>query len=668
NDAFPLDASEASDTDGDGIGNNADLDVDGDGILDVNDAFPLDASEASDTDGDGIGNNADSDDDGDGTLNVDDAFPLDSSEASDTDGDGIGNNADSDDDGDGTLDVDDALPLDSSEVSDTDDDGIGNNADSDDDGDGILDVNDAFPLDASEASDTDGDGIGNNADSDDDGDGILDVNDALPLDGSEVSDTDGDGIGNNADPDDDGDGILDVNDAFPLDASEVSDTDGDGIGNNSDSDDDGDGILDVNDAFPLDSERQSPHTNLVRGPYLQMASDISISVRWRTTTSTNSVVKYGLSPSDLNQSVILDDIIHRHEVILHGLTANTRYYYSIGSTDHDMSGYVATTFFETSPASGDPLPVSIWVIGDAGTADQYQTAVYNGFKNTMGTDYTDLFIMLGDNAYPNGRDEEYQVAVFDMYSPLLRTTPVWPTLGNHDGKSADSITETGFYYEIFSLPRMGEVGGIASGTEAYYSFDHGNIHFIVLDSFGTDKSAGSAMLTWMESDLQQTNADWVIAYWHHPPYTKGTHDSDTEEDLELIREATVPILEAYGVDLVLAGHSHSYERSKLIAGHYGHSDSFSDNEHSVNASGGRENEEGAYLKSTLNQEMDGAVYIVAGSSGKIRGGALDHEAMFISLNLLGSMIIDVEGLILNARFIDEKGIVQDYFTIDKSNQ
>ena len=65
------------------------------------------------------------------------------------------------------------------------------------------------------------------------------------------------------------------------------------------------------------------------------------------------------------------------------------------------------------------------------------------------------------------------------------TPPLLPTLGNHDAHSATSSTQSGPYYEIFSLPTTGQAGGIATGTEAYYSFDHGNIHFVCLDSADT---------------------------------------------------------------------------------------------------------------------------------------------------------------------------------------
>jgi len=182
------------------------VDYDGDGVLDVNDAFPLDASESVDTDGDGIGNNADTDDDGDNVLDVNDAFPLDASESVDTDGDGIGNNADTDDDGDNVPDVNDAFPLDASESVDTDGDGVGNNTDIDDDNDGISDVYETTlgfdPLDANSTPlDTDGDGTPDAIDTDDDDDGISDSDEVIlgfdPLDASDgLADSDSDGFSN----------------------------------------------------------------------------------------------------------------------------------------------------------------------------------------------------------------------------------------------------------------------------------------------------------------------------------------------------------------------------------------------------------------------------------------------------------------------------------------
>ena len=75
--------------------------------------------------------------------------------------------------------------------------------------------------------------------------------------------------------------------------------------------------------------------------------------------------------------------------------------------------------------------------------------------------------MLGDNAYSNGTDSEYQAAVFNMYPNMLKKSVLWPAFGNHDagyfGYSANSNTQTRVFYDIFSLPTDAEAGGLAVG-------------------------------------------------------------------------------------------------------------------------------------------------------------------------------------------------------------
>ena len=140
---------------------DVDSDTDGDGVDDNVDAFPEDAGEWRDTDGDGQGDDADPDDDGDLVEDSTDAFPKNPDESLDTDGDGLGNNADSDDDNDGLTDVHES--------------DIGTNPLSiDTDNDGVSDSDDIFPLNASEIVDSDRNGVGDNADLDDDSDGIPD--------------------------------------------------------------------------------------------------------------------------------------------------------------------------------------------------------------------------------------------------------------------------------------------------------------------------------------------------------------------------------------------------------------------------------------------------------------------------------------------------------------
>ena len=324
-------------------------------------------------------------------------------------------------------------------------------------------------------------------------------------------------------------------------------------------------------------------------------------------------------------------------------------------------------FFVTAPAknlaSEQVRPIRIWVVGDAGRGNDIAALVRDGYLKFTGNRHTDLWLMLGDNAYDTGTLDEYQRGVFDIYAEILSTSVLWTAIGNHDAGSANSLLQTGPYYELFTLPTQAEAGGVASGTAAYYSFDYGNIHFICLDSYGSDRSLDGVMFTWLSRDVAASDKEWKIAFWHHPPYTKGSHDSDVEAELVEMRERALPILEAAGVDLVLGGHSHSYERSYLIDGHYGVSDSFTA-QMKRDGGSGREDESGAYHKPHRARHA-GTVYIVAGTSA-LADTVSPHPAMYTSLSIPGSLVLDVHGNRLDAKFIDEFGEVKDYFTLKKT--
>jgi hypothetical protein len=406
---------------------------------------------------------------------------------------------------------------------------------------------------------------------------------------------------------------------------------------------------------------------LTRGPYLQVGAPSSVVVRWRTSGPVAGRVQYGTSPGAATWAVDEPTSRTEHSVLLTGLLPRTTYYYSVGSGTMVLAGGNTTHFFVTPPIAGTSAPTRVWVLGDSGTANANARAVRDAYYAFTGTRHTNLWLMLGDNAYPNGTDADYQTAVFNVYPAMLRKSVLWPTLGNHDGYSADARSQSGPYFNAFTLPKNAEAGGLASGTEAYYSFDHANIHFICLESFETDRSPGGPMMTWLQNDLASTTQPWVIAFFHHPPYSKGSHDSDIDIELREMRQNALPILESAGVDLVLSGHSHSYERSFLIDGHYGSSNTFAASM-KKNSGSGRTDGTGAYRKPTYGMAAhEGAVYAVAGSSGQTSGGLLNHPAMFVSLNSLGSLVLDVNGNRLDATFIDQAGVRRDYFTIVKGS-
>jgi len=406
--------------------------------------------------------------------------------------------------------------------------------------------------------------------------------------------------------------------------------------------------------------------SITRGPYLQMQSDHGITIHWRTSIATDSVVRFGSAPASLTNSVVVSGSRTEHSVNLSGLGAAQHYFYSIGTSSTTLAGD-STYHFYTAPAAGVAADTRIWVIGDSGTANADAVNVYTAFKAWSASNPADFWLMLGDNAYNTGTDAEYQAAVFNIYPEFLRQLPLWATLGNHDAGSASSATQTGPYYSIFEFPKNAEVGGWSSFTEAYYSFDYANIHFICLNSQDVDRSVGGTMMQWLEADLADNTQPWVIAFWHHPPYSKGSHNSDTESNLIEMRQNFLPVLEAWGVDLVLTGHSHSYERSYLLDGHYGLSGTLDPVNNVLDPGNGRVSGDGAYEKpAAVAVEHAGAVYAVAGSSGQIAGGSLNHPAMFISLNALGSMVLDVSGNRMDAVFLNQAGTVLDNFSIIKT--
>src|SRR5207248_7849846 len=116
---------------------------------------------------------------------------------------------------------------------------------------------------------------------------------------------------------------------------------------------------------------------------------------------------------------------------------------------------------------------------------------------------------------------------FNLFPRALRNWPLFPTRGNHDKLYSGPGND---YLDFFTLPAAGECGGVPSGSESYYSYDWGPVHFVCLDSEGSDLSLGGPMLQWLRQDLAATREMWTVCYWHHPPYTHGSHNSDDPSD------------------------------------------------------------------------------------------------------------------------------------------
>jgi len=417
---------------------------------------------------------------------------------------------------------------------------------------------------------------------------------------------------------------------------------------------------------------------IVRGPYLQMATENQVSIVWRTgekwDDTSIQITKEGAIVETAQVEILSKKIeqakgksAFQYEATVTGLEPLTDYEYAIY---HDAQ-LVPTPIldgenrFRTYPVTGTPDTKSrIWVVGDSGTGTHAQLLVHEAMKRHVKKDERplDLYLHVGDMAYTHGTDEEFQNNFFKPYAETLCHTTCWAVMGNHEGKSSNGEKGIGPFYDAYVCPVEAEAGGVASGNESYYSFDYGDIHFIGLNSYDIDRKPTGEMAKWLVKDLDANDSQWLIAFWHHPPYTKGSHDSDKEKELIEMREHIMPILEKGGVDLVLSGHSHIYERSMLIDGAYSTPTTnkgvvFDDSD----------GDETPYRKPATREPNKGTLAIVTGHGGALGRSAKGVMPVMRSIILEhGSLILDVDGDTLSGYMINSAFKIKDRFSIVKS--
>lgn len=194
---------------------------------------------------------------------------------------------------------------------------------------------------------------------------------------------------------------------------------------------------------------------------------------------------------------------------------------------------------EDNGADPSAPPQIILVYGDTRTnPDVHQKVV-----DAMLVMKPEIVFHTGD-LVANGRNPALWVSFNKVTAKLRKTSAFFPVLGNHEMNSP-------IYFETFDLPN----------NERWYTVDtRDGIHFIILDSTSdSDTGPDSEQYKWLENDLRSIGqqAKFTVALFHHPPFSTGPHGGDEAG----IRETFVPLFHQYGVDLVMNGHDHFYERS-----------------------------------------------------------------------------------------------------------
>ena len=183
------------------------------------------------------------------------------------------------------------------------------------------------------------------------------------------------------------------------------------------------------------------------------------------------------------------------------------------------------------------------VIGDTGSGTQKQRDVGEMMVKYRQAFPFDFVLMMGDNLYGSETPRDFETKFSEPYKKLLDDkVKFYATLGNHD------------------LPLQVNYANFNMNGKEYYRFKKGNVAFYSLNSNYMDKK----QVDWLESELAKDTSDWKVCFFHHPPYSSAKkHGSDNQ-----LRQVVEPIFVKYGVDVVLTGHDHVYERIKPQKGIY----------------------------------------------------------------------------------------------------
>jgi len=292
---------------------------------------------------------------------------------------------------------------------------------------------------------------------------------------------------------------------------------------------------------------------ITKGPYLQNPSPTAVTVQWETDEPGEAVVRFRpaaegyrgpvqTAAGKLHEKVVMDvaprspgasaPAFHLYRARLENLAPNTEYRYWV---ENNVAGRGAVAseprMFRTWPAKAER--VTFIAYGDSRSNPSAHRSVARHFNRHS----PDFVLHTGDCVSSGHVYPQWSPEFFAPLADVLDRVPIFIARGNHEGKAENVL-------RLFDLP----------GGRTWYSFDYGPVHVVVLDSY----EQGQAVLDWLEKDLAGSTAPWKIAVYHEPTFNLGGHRSAAG------RTTFLPLFEKYGVDVVLVGHSHLYERFRPL--------------------------------------------------------------------------------------------------------
>jgi len=392
-------------------------------------------------------------------------------------------------------------------------------------------------------------------------------------------------------------------------------------------------------ASPISDARITTATLLVASPYVGETTPTSVVVAWATDTSGSSEVRYSTDTSysqTATASTFTSDGKYWHSATVTGLTADTTYHYRVYTNGVDLTPWADVTFHTAPPDTATQVTFAALGDGRPNSKSDPPTQAAWDVANQMTQRNFDFAVHSGDIVQAGGvcsgsysSWNQYLNAYFNLYRDSIKDTPFFTAIGNHELSGGSSSCGYHAYTDVYHLP---ENAGYFD-KERYYSFDWGNVHVI---SLNTEQyySAGGTQYNWLENDLQNTDRRWIVVVFHRPPYSSGNHGSNTN-----LQNQLVPLFEQYGVDVVLNGHDHDYERTCPI-------------------------------KDDACTTIDdgGVVYFVTGGAGApLYNNQSDPNAWFTAKysKTHHFMLLSVNDCQMDIQAIDDQGNIFDTYQIDK---
>lgn len=292
-----------------------------------------------------------------------------------------------------------------------------------------------------------------------------------------------------------------------------------------------------------------------RGPFVQNATAHSVQIIWRTASPATTRVGYGLAPASDN--LIADALpVTNHVVTLTGLAPGTTYSYTVASENETGMLSSPPETFRTLKTEG---PVSFAFISDTTGGRPLTTNLVAGIIS----DHPDLVVHGGDITGYGNNELKFDTEFFRPFQPLIKNTPVYLISGNHDADPDFSGDPTGALFQnAYYLPTNS-----ATGTELFYSFDHGDAHFVCLYNPWFHCyvfTNGSVQYQWLTNDLAASTKPWKLMFSHFPAATASYHSFDNYNggppDQYEVMDLLLPVARQYGVQMIFSGHDHAFQR------------------------------------------------------------------------------------------------------------